>query len=51
MQRNMVLIGLFALAVNAQFHYPKCFSMVPTGQIVLTPKEYLVGTAPSSIPT
>ncbi|MBV8538529.1 MAG: amino acid ABC transporter substrate-binding protein, partial [Alphaproteobacteria bacterium] len=32
MQRNMVLIGLFALAVNAQFHYPKYFSMIPTGQ-------------------
>ena len=31
MQKNMVLIGLFGLAVNAEFHDPKYFSMIPTG--------------------
>jgi branched-chain amino acid transport system substrate-binding protein len=30
-QRNRLFLGLFALAVNAQFHYPKYFSMLPTG--------------------
>ncbi len=31
MQRNMVFIGLFGLAVNSEFHYDKYFSMIPTG--------------------
>jgi branched-chain amino acid transport system substrate-binding protein len=30
-QRNRLFLGLFALAVNAQYHYPKYFSMLPTG--------------------
>src|SRR6266404_3935612 len=30
-QRNRLFLGLFALAVNSQFHYPKYFSMLPTG--------------------
>jgi branched-chain amino acid transport system substrate-binding protein len=29
--RNMVLMGLFALAVNDQFNYPMYFSMFPAG--------------------
>ena len=33
---KMTFIGLFALDINSQFHYPKYFSMLPTGQ---TPKE------------
>jgi branched-chain amino acid transport system substrate-binding protein len=36
MQRNKTLIGLFALAANSQFHYPRYFSMLPSGP---TPKE------------
>jgi branched-chain amino acid transport system substrate-binding protein len=36
MQRGKVLIGLFALAANSEFHYPKYFSMLPSGP---TPKE------------
>ena len=36
MQRNKVFIGLFALAANSEFHYPKYFSMLPSGP---TPKE------------
>jgi branched-chain amino acid transport system substrate-binding protein len=36
MQRGKTFIGLFALDINSQFHYPKYFSMLPTGQ---TPKE------------
>ena len=31
MGRNMVLVSLTALNVNAQFHYPKYFAMVQTG--------------------
>ena len=31
MQRNKVFIGLFALAANSEFHYPKYFSMLPSG--------------------
>ena len=31
MERNKLYIGLFGLAVNKQFHYPKYFSMLPTG--------------------
>jgi branched-chain amino acid transport system substrate-binding protein len=31
MQHNMVFIGLFGLAVNSEFKYPKYFSMAPTG--------------------
>jgi branched-chain amino acid transport system substrate-binding protein len=30
-QHNRLFLGLFALAVNAQYHYPKYFSMLPTG--------------------
>ena len=30
-QRNRLFLGLFALAVNSQYHYPKYFSMLPTG--------------------
>src|SRR5271169_5760373 len=36
MQKNKTFIGLFALAANSEFHYPKYFSMLPSGQ---TPKE------------
>jgi branched-chain amino acid transport system substrate-binding protein len=32
MQKNKTFISLFALDVNSQFHYPKYFSMLPTGQ-------------------
>jgi len=31
MQKGKVFISLFALDVNSQFHYPKYFSMLPTG--------------------
>jgi branched-chain amino acid transport system substrate-binding protein len=31
MQHNMVFFGLFGLAANSQFHYPKYFSVLPTG--------------------
>jgi len=30
-QRNKLFFGLFGLAVNSEFHYPKYFSMLPTG--------------------
>ena len=30
-QRNRLFFGLFALAVNSEFHYPKYFSMLPSG--------------------
>jgi len=30
-QHDRLFLGLFALAVNAEFHYPKYFSMLPTG--------------------
>jgi branched-chain amino acid transport system substrate-binding protein len=30
-QHNRLFLGLFALAANSQFHYPKYFSMLPTG--------------------
>jgi branched-chain amino acid transport system substrate-binding protein len=36
MQRGKTIIGLFALAANSEFHYPKYFSMLPSGP---TPKE------------
>ncbi len=36
MQRGKVFIGLFALDANGEFHYPKYFSMLPSGP---TPKE------------
>ena len=36
MQRGKTFIGLFALDINSQFHYPKYFSMLPTGP---TPKQ------------
>jgi branched-chain amino acid transport system substrate-binding protein len=29
---NMMTLGIFGLEVNRQFHYPKYFSMLPTGQ-------------------
>ncbi|HWX31498.1 MAG TPA: ABC transporter substrate-binding protein, partial [Steroidobacteraceae bacterium] len=28
---DRVFLGLFGLAVNSEFHYPKYFSMLPTG--------------------
>jgi branched-chain amino acid transport system substrate-binding protein len=31
-QRNKMFLGLFGLAVNSEFDYPKYFSMVPNGQ-------------------
>jgi branched-chain amino acid transport system substrate-binding protein len=31
MQRNRLFLGLFALAVNHEYHYPKYFSMLPVG--------------------
>ena len=31
MQKGKTYIGLFALAVNSEFHYPRYFSMLPTG--------------------
>ena len=30
-QHNMTFIGLFAMDVNEEFHYPKYFSMLPVG--------------------
>ena len=36
MQKNKTFIGLFALDANNEFHYPKYFSMLPSGP---TPKE------------
>ena len=29
--KNKVFIGLFGLAVNSKFNYPKYFSMIPSG--------------------
>jgi branched-chain amino acid transport system substrate-binding protein len=31
MQRNKLFVGLFGLAANSKFHYPRYFSMLPTG--------------------
>jgi branched-chain amino acid transport system substrate-binding protein len=31
MQKNKLLVGLFANSVNSEFHYPKYFSMTPNG--------------------
>jgi branched-chain amino acid transport system substrate-binding protein len=31
MQHDMTFLGLMGLAVNAEFHYPKYFAMIPTG--------------------
>ena len=36
MQTGKTFIGLFALAANSEFHYPKYFSMLPAGP---TPKQ------------
>jgi branched-chain amino acid transport system substrate-binding protein len=36
MQKNKVFVGLFALDANSEFHYPKYFSMLPSGP---TPKQ------------
>jgi branched-chain amino acid transport system substrate-binding protein len=30
---NMMTLGIFGLEVNRQFHYPKYFSMLPTGPV------------------
>jgi branched-chain amino acid transport system substrate-binding protein len=30
-QKEKMLIGLFGVAINAEFHYPKYFSMIPLG--------------------
>ena len=35
-QKKKMLIGLFGIAVNSEFHYPKYFSMIPSGP---TPKS------------
>ena len=32
MQHNKVFLGLLGLAVNSEFHYPKYFAMIPSGQ-------------------
>jgi branched-chain amino acid transport system substrate-binding protein len=32
MQKGKTMIGLFGLAVNSEFNYPKYFAMIPTGQ-------------------
>ena len=37
MQRGKTFIGLFALDANGEFHYPKYFSMLPSGP---TPREF-----------
>jgi branched-chain amino acid transport system substrate-binding protein len=31
MQKGKVFVGFFALDINSEFHYPKYFSMLPTG--------------------
>ena len=31
MQKNKVFVGFFALDINAEFHYPRYFSVLPTG--------------------
>src|ERR1700744_3149853 len=36
MQKGKTFVSLFALAANGEFHYPKYFSMLPSGP---TPKE------------
>src|SRR3954465_2116816 len=33
MQKGKVFIGLFGLAVNSEFNYPKYFAMIPSGPI------------------
>jgi branched-chain amino acid transport system substrate-binding protein len=54
MQKGKVFIGLFALDVNAQFHYPKYFVMLPTSgphpREVLTEGLFQVATAQSPKP-
>jgi branched-chain amino acid transport system substrate-binding protein len=30
-QKRKLLVGLFGMAVNAEFHYPRYFSMIPLG--------------------
>ena len=32
MQKGKTIVGLFGLAVNSEFNYPKYFAMIPTGQ-------------------
>ena len=32
MQHNMVITGLYGFDVNSQFHYPRYFSFMPTGE-------------------
>jgi branched-chain amino acid transport system substrate-binding protein len=32
MQHNMTFLALLGLAVNSEFHYPKYFAMIPSGQ-------------------
>jgi branched-chain amino acid transport system substrate-binding protein len=29
--RNKLFISVFALAINSEFHYPRCFAMIATG--------------------
>ena len=31
MQKDKLLVGFFALDINSEFHYPRYFSMLPTG--------------------
>src|SRR5262249_22498546 len=31
MSKNKLLIGLLALAINSEFHYPNYFAMIPSG--------------------
>src|SRR6476620_9638200 len=33
MQKGKVFVGLFGLAVNTEFKYPKYFAMIPTGPV------------------
>ncbi len=47
MQKNKVFIGLFALAANSEFHYPKYFSMLPSGPTPKSPSPKASSRSPS----
>jgi hypothetical protein len=52
--RNKLLVGLFGLAVNSEFNYPKYFSMVPNGpqpKLALTKGLFDTAMAQNSKPT
>jgi branched-chain amino acid transport system substrate-binding protein len=52
--RNKLLVGLFGLAVNSEFNYPKYFSMVPNGpqpKLALTKGFFDTAMAQNSKPT